>query len=58
MTKKEAAALLRKYDRMRSDLRVLEHELGKACAAYGRTIGVWGYTRDHLRMHLEREKVA
>lgn len=58
MTKKEAAAMLRKYDRMRNDLRVLEHELGKACAAYGRTIGVWGYTRDHLRMQLEREKVA
>lgn len=58
MTKKEAAALLRKYDKMRLELRTLEHELGKACAAYGRTIGVWGYTRDHLRMQLEREKVA
>lgn len=58
MTKKEAAALLRKYDKMRLELRTLEHELGKACASYGRTIGVWGYTRDHLRMQLEREKVA
>lgn len=58
MTKKEAAALLRKYDRMRNELRVLEHELAKACVAYGKTQGVTGFTRDHLRMQLEREKAA
>lgn len=58
MTKKKVAAMLRKYDRMRNDLRVLERELNKACADYGRTIGVWGYTRDHLRMQIEREKAA
>lgn len=58
MTKKEVAAMLRKYDRMRNALRVLEHELGKACAEYGRSQGIWGFTRDHLRMQLEREKAA
>tara|TARA_R110000868_G_scaffold266239_2_gene525103 strand:- start:210 stop:386 length:177 start_codon:yes stop_codon:yes gene_type:complete len=58
MTKKEAAALLRKYDRMRNDLRLLEHDLAKACTAYGRTQGIWGFTKDHLRMQLEREKAA
>lgn len=58
MTKKEVAAMLRKYDRMRNDLRVLEHELAKACADYGRSQGIWGFTRDHLRMQLEREKAA
>lgn len=58
MTKKKVAAMLRKYDRMRNDLRVLERELNKACADYGRSIGVWGYTRDHLRMQIEREKAA
>lgn len=58
MTKKEVAAMLRKYDRMRNELRVLEHELSKACAEYGRTQGIWGFTRDHLRMQLEREKAA
>lgn len=58
MTKKEVAAMLRKYDRMRNDLRVLEHELAKACADYGRSQGIWGFTRDHLRLQLEREKAA
>lgn len=57
-TKKEAAALLRKYDKMRAELRLLEHDLAKACADYGRSQGVWGYTRDHLRMQIEREKAA
>ena len=58
MTKKEAAALLRKYDKMRAELRTLEHELAKACAEYGKSIGVWGFHRDHLRLQLEREKAA
>ena len=49
-TKKEAAALLRKYDKLRHEMRELEHNLAKACADYGRSIGVWGFTRDHLRM--------
>lgn len=57
-TKKEAAALLRKYDKMRHELRAIEAELAKACADYGRTQGVWGFNRDHLRMQLEREKAA
>lgn len=58
MTKKEAAALLRKYDKLRAEMRVLEHELAKACTEYGKSIGVWGFNRDHLRMQLEREKAA
>lgn len=57
-TKKEAAALLRKYDKMRHELRAIEAELNKACADYGRSQGVWGFNRDHLRMQLEREKAA
>ena len=57
-TKKEAAALLRKYDKLKAELRTLEHDLAKACADYGRSQGVWGFNRDHLRMQLEREKVA
>jgi hypothetical protein len=57
-TKREAAALLRKYDKLRHELRAVEHELAKACADYGRTQGVWGFNRDHLRMQLEREKAA
>lgn len=57
-TKKEATALLRKYDKMRYELRLLEHELAKACTDYGRSQGIWGFNRDHLRMQLEREKAA
>jgi len=57
-TKKEAAALLRRYDKVRHELRLLEHNLAKACADYGRSQGVWGFNKDHLRMQLEREKAA
>jgi hypothetical protein len=57
-TKKEAAALLRKYDKLRHELRTLEHDLAKACTDYGRTQGLWGFNKDHLRMQIEREKAA
>lgn len=57
-TKAEAAALLREYDELRARMRVLERELGRACAEYGRSIGVWGFNRDHLRIQLERENAA
>jgi hypothetical protein len=57
-TKKEAAALLRKYDKMRHELRLLEQDLSKACTDYGRTQGLWGFNKDHLRMQIEREKAA
>lgn len=55
-TKKEAARLLRRYDKLRAELRALEPLLNKAAASYGREIGVYGYTRDHLRMHLQQQK--
>lgn len=54
-TKAKATRLLRKYDKLRTQLLQLEHEAAKACADYGRTIGVWGYRLDHMRMELERE---
>lgn len=57
-TKKEAAALLRRYDKLRAELRTLEHDLARACTDYGKSQGIWGFTRDHLRMQLEREKAA
>jgi len=58
MTKKEAAELLARYDALRLELRTLEHTLAKACADYGKSQGIWGFNKDHLRMQLEREKVA
>ena len=57
-TKTEAAALLREYDELRARMRVLERELGRACAEYGRSVGVWGFSKDHLRIQLERENAA
>jgi len=36
-------------------MREVERELGRACADYGRSMGVWGYHRDYLRLQLERE---
>ena len=53
--KARAAALLTEYDTLRIRMREVERELGKACADYGRSMGVWGYHRDHLRLQLERE---
>ena len=58
MTKKEAAELLARYDALRLEMRTLEHDLAKACADYGRSQGIWGFNKDHLRLQLEREKAA
>jgi len=38
--------------------KLIQHDLAKACTDYGRTQGVWGFNKDHLRMQLEREKAA
>lgn len=53
--KARAVALLTEYDALRARMRELERELGKACADYGRSMGVWGFSRDHLRLQMERE---
>lgn len=53
--KARAVALLTEYDTLRIRMRDIERELGKACADYGRSMGVWGFSRDHLRLQLERE---
>lgn len=56
--KRKATALLRRYDKLRTEMRALEHDTQRACVDYGKSIGVWGFTKDHLRMQLEREKAA
>lgn len=53
--KREASKLLRQYDKMRKELSSLERDLSVACTAYGRSVGVWGFSREHMRMQLERE---
>ena len=52
-TKRKAIRLLRKYDKMKNDLRLLEQELNKAVRAYAdeeRLLG-W-YDKDKFRVSL------
>ena len=56
--KQRATLLLRKYDHMRRELRVIERDLAKACTEYGRETGHWGFTKDHLRIQLDNEEKA
>lgn len=54
-TKHRAALLLRQYDEARGNLRDIERELSKLCTEYGREQGLWGFTKDHLRIQLAHE---
>lgn len=54
--KKKAIKLLTRYDKLRLEMRALEHDLNRACIDYGRSIGVWGYRPDHLRMQVNHDK--
>ena len=54
--RKHAAQLLRKYDKMRAEMRKVEAELSLACTDYGRATGRWGFNRDHMRMEIEQQK--
>ena len=50
-TKKQAAKLLRKYDKMRNELRLLERELTRAVRAYADEQGLKGwYDKDKFRV--------
>jgi len=57
-TKRRAATLLRKYDRMRREMRDLERELHETVAQYGREMGYFGLSKDHFRNMLAQEKGA
>ena len=54
-TKQHASLLLRKYDQMRKEIRIVERDLAKACTDYGRETGHWGFNKDHLRIQLDNE---
>ena len=57
ITKKQyATKLLRRYDKLRRELREIEHETAVAAADYGKSIGYSGYTKDMLRIRLQTEK--
>jgi hypothetical protein len=53
--KLKAKILLRKYDRLRRELRETELELGKAVTEYARDTGRWALSKDHFRSEIERE---
>jgi hypothetical protein len=55
-TKDKAVLLLRQYDEARGDLRDIERELSRLCSDYGREQGMWGFTKDHLRIQLAHEE--
>lgn len=50
---RRAAALLRKYDKMRQEFRQLEDELTKAAVDYGKRRGYLTYRVEHMRLALE-----
>lgn len=56
--KQRAARLLRKYDKMRAELRAVEHELNLAVRAYADEQKFGWYDRDKFRVALmiERER--
>ena len=57
MTKKQhATQLLSRYDAIRKEMREVERELHKACADYGREIGMWGFNKDHMRIRIMNEQ--
>lgn len=60
MTSKRAhaAKLLRRYDKLKAELLMLEPELNRACADYGRDKGVWGFRPEHLRIELTTTRNA
>ena len=55
--KAKAAALLRRYDQLRRELREIEYALGPAVAEYGLQTGRRGLSKDHFRSELEREEL-
>ena len=65
-TKKQAAKLLRKYDKMRLELHSLERELTRAVRAYATEQKLGFYDKDKFRVRLmveaemaaKRKKVA
>lgn len=57
ITRKQLAIkLLRRYDKLRRELREIEHETNAAAAAYGKELGYSGFTKDMLRNRLAQEQ--
>jgi hypothetical protein len=52
---REAIRLLRKVERLRRELKILEPQLNKACLEYGKRRGMSLFREFHLRNELERK---
>jgi hypothetical protein len=53
---KEAIRLLKKVDKLRKELKLLEAELSKAALAYGKRRGMSLFREFHMRSNIEIEK--
>ena len=54
-TKRRATVLLRKYDKMRRELRDIERELHETVTQYGRETGYYALSKDMFRNMLAQE---
>ena len=52
---REAIRLLRKVEKLRKELKILEPQLNKACLEYGKRRGMSLFREFHLRNELERK---
>jgi len=52
---REAIRLLRKVERLRRELKILEPQLNKACLEYGKRRGMSLFREFHLRNELDRK---
>lgn len=54
--RREAILLLRKYDKMKKEVSLLQLQLSRACTEYGLATSRWGYTADMLRRDVAQEQ--
>lgn len=52
---REAIRLLKKVEKLRRELKILEPQLSKACVDYGKRRGMSLFREFHLRNELERK---
>lgn len=55
-TKRQAVALLRRYDALRAELRTVERDLNRTVTEYGKERGVYGFNKDHFRIQIDNEE--
>ena len=53
---KQAIRLLKKVEKLRRELKILEPELSKAAVAYGKRRGMSAFREFHMRNNIEIEK--